>query len=245
VADADPGDKPTAQLDLSLDGGRHWRALTGDVEGTSTTLAPALLPFSRRARVRVRVSDGWNVASAQSAVFRSLGVKPRVTILAPAKGTSLTAQGTLYASGQAVADDGTFLRGRRLTWKDGRRVLGPGGAVSAVGLSAGTHRLTLLAHDARGRTGRATVSIRVAGETPDLVGLKLPRKLSRRARVLKLRTGATVPCTLKAGGRRFALTRRPRTLRVAIRPGGKALKLNLKLVAGGRTAMVPVTVPRS
>jgi hypothetical protein len=233
------------QVDLSLDGGKHWRALTGDVAGTTTKLMPALLPFSRRARARVRVSDGWNVASATSAVFRSAGVKPHVTILAPAKGTALTAQGTLYASGQAVADDGTFLRGRRLTWKDGGRVLGHGGAVSVIGLAAGTHRLGLLARDAHGRTGRALVSVKVAREAPDLVGLKLPKKLGRRARVLKLITGATVPCTVKAGGRRFALTRRARTLRIEIKPGRTPLKLTLSLVAGGTSSKLPITIPRA
>ena len=136
------------------------------------------------------------------------------------KGAALMSQGTLYASGQAVSDDGHFLTGRRLIWRDGHRSLGHGGAISVIGLGAGTHRLMLLARDAHGRTGRATVSVRVVGEAPDFVGLKVPSKLRAGARRLTFRTGATAPATLRVGAQRFAVTRRVRsyTLRVRRRP---------------------------
>jgi hypothetical protein len=245
VDDADGGAKPTAQVDLSLDGGRHWRALTGDVTAAKATIPAALVPFARRARVRVRVSDGWNTAAATSQLFGSLGTPPQVTILAPAKGAALMAQGTLYASGQAVSDDGRFLTGRRLTWRDGRHVLGHGSAISVAGLAAGTHRLTLLARDAHGRTGRARVSVKVVGEAPDFVSLKVPSKLRASARRLTISTGATVPATLRIGARRFAVTRKVRAYTLKVPRGRKLLSLTLKLSAGGKRANLTVAVRRS
>jgi hypothetical protein len=124
-------------------------------------------------------------------------------------------------------------------------VLGHGSAISVAGLAAGTHRLTLLARDAHGRTGRARVSVKVVGEAPDFVSLKVPSKLRASARRLTISTGATVPATLRIGARRFAVTRKVRAYTLKVPRGRKLLSLTLKLSAGGKRANLTVAVRRS
>jgi hypothetical protein len=60
----------TVKLDYSADGGRTWRPIFMGPDRGRASLRPQVLKPSLRARVRVRVSDGFNEVSAASAPFR-------------------------------------------------------------------------------------------------------------------------------------------------------------------------------
>jgi hypothetical protein len=66
----------TVKLDYSVDGGRAWRPIFMGPDRGRVSLRPQLLATSRHARIRVRVSDGFNEVSAVSAPFRTRGFRP-------------------------------------------------------------------------------------------------------------------------------------------------------------------------
>ena len=60
----------TVKLDYSVDSGRTWRPIFMGPDRGRASLRPQLLKPSLHARIRVRVSDGFNEVSAVSPVFR-------------------------------------------------------------------------------------------------------------------------------------------------------------------------------
>jgi len=243
ASDADR-DELEAKVDFSGDGGRSWQAIfSGDSTGR-VALPRALFPYARRARVRVRISDGFNETAATSGVFRALGRPPSVAILSPAAGQRIAADASLYLDGEAYDDRGTRLDGRRMEWRAGRRLLGHGLRLSAARLPAGTTRITLRARDRLGRTARASVRVRVLAATPHLLSLKAPASVARGARSVALRVATTIPATLSIAGRRYAVGRSARRLRVALRPGRGDARLRLRISAGGRTSAATLVIPR-
>ena len=89
------------------------------------------------------------------------------------------------------------------------------------------------------------MSLKVVGEAPDFVGLKVPSRLRASARKLTIKTGATVPATLRVGAKRFAVTRKARSYTFRVPRGRKPLNLTLRLSAGGKSAKLTVAVRRS
>src|SRR5215211_1511321 len=160
ASDAD-GATLRTKLDYSYDGGRTWRPIFAS-QATRRALLPAAdLSASRKARLRLRLSDGFNVTTLLSPVFRSKGRPPSVAITSPEPGVRLNvrADETLYLSGTGTDDRDQQLSGKRLRWFDGRRAIGRGVAVAVNGLRPGKRTLRLVARDARGR--RATARVRV------------------------------------------------------------------------------------
>lgn len=148
------------------------------------------------------------------------------------------------SSGEGYSDAFRPLRGRALTWFDGKRLIGHGGQVATQGLRAGRHRIRLAVRDHRGRRSSATVIVRILPARVRFRLLRVPRSVSRRGRLLRLRIAATGPAVLRVGGRRFAVDRRVRTVTLRIRPGRRTLSLAPTLVSGPYRTSVALAVAR-
>jgi streptogramin lyase len=235
ASDAD-GDALTSTVDYSPDGGRHWHVIADGISGSSTTIASSLLSGSRDARVRVRVSDGFDMATSVSKRFSAVGRPPRVEITGGVPGGKARADDVLQLEGAAFDDAGRPLTGRRLTWFAGRQRLGRGARLAVRGLRAGATRIRLVARDAQGRTGQASFALKVAAVQPEFLTYVAPIKLAKTARKVTLTLSTTVPANLKIGGKRFAVGRSERKITVRFKPGKGRLILPYVLRAGAKTA---------
>ena len=244
ASDAD-GNVLESTLEYSADDGRTFRGVAVGLTGSSFQLPATLLSRSSRARLRLRVSDGWNETLAVSRRFRADGPPPAVAIVPPDTGSSARADQIIDCEGYAFDDLSRSVAGRSLRWFDGRRSLGRGARLSLPGLSPGTHTLRLVARDRTGRTGQASVRIRIAAVTPQFIALTGPSTLSRRARSVTLRVASSVGGTVEIGKQRFRVDRRTRSYRFRIKPGTKTLTLRPVLRSGGRTARGLISIPRS
>ena len=74
-ADAD-GDPLVAALDYSADGGTTWNNVFSGPDGGRASLPASLLAASHRARLRLTVSDGFNMTSAAGPRFTVAGRRP-------------------------------------------------------------------------------------------------------------------------------------------------------------------------
>jgi hypothetical protein len=160
ASDAD-GDPLQALVQYSPDNGHTWHTLSLGVAATRLAVGNRLFSAARRGRVRVVVNDGFADTTARSGAFRAAGARPSVQITSPSAGTTVASTASLVLSGQAYDDALRPITGKRLTWFDGKRRLGRGATISVRGLPAGTRRLQLRAKDRNGRTGRATVTVKV------------------------------------------------------------------------------------
>lgn len=240
--DAD-GDRLEAGVEYSSDGGRTWSGVAlGAADGTAA-IPSRLLPASSRARVRVRVRDGFREAVATSAPFTSLGAPPQVTISSPVRGDRVAAGGALTLTGTAFDDAGRALRGRALTWRAGRRVLGHGPELAlSRGLPAGRAAISLEARDARGRRARAATRLTVIPARPVFLRLTPPRTVSATARRVTVTLAASVPSVLRVGGVRRDVDQRTSRITVPIRAGRGPLRLTFELRSGPRRTRVPVVI---
>jgi len=240
--DAD-GPAPLATVYFSADGGRSWRTVAQTTRSSVTVDRGRLAP-SRRARVRVSVSDGFHEAAVLSKPFRVEGVAPAASILFPRRGGRATAGAPLYLAGSATADGGKDLAGGALRWYVGRRLIGRGKRVAATGLPPGRAVLRLVARDARGRTAEVRRTVSVGAGEPDLTVLKAPKRLSRKARSVVLRVASSFPVTLRVGATRVRVTPKLSSVRIRIRPGRRALRLRLLVSSGKQRARAQLVINR-
>jgi hypothetical protein len=217
-----------ANLDYSRDGGHSWKPIFAGPDNGHVTLPSGLLSHSAKARLRLRVGDGFNETTVVSRRFTAIGGPPAVRIASPAPNQRIAADATLDALGEAWDDRQAPLRGRSLHWFDGRRPLGTGMRLSVTGLRPGRRVLRLVGRDASGRVTSDSVRIRVLPVRPLFVVLTAPKTLSRSARRLRIRVAASVPSTLLAGGRKFSVDRHPRKLRLPVKRGATTLVLRLQ-----------------
>lgn len=248
--DAD-GDPLVASVDYSLDGGRTYRPIWIGPSRGVVSVPARYLSRSSHARIEITVNDGFRSATARSRLFSSPGAAPVVTILSPHRGARSPSDAPLMLLGQAYDDGGTLIKGRRLRWSLGKRVLGTGSQISPVALPPGRDRIVLTARDGHGRAGRASVVVRVLAARPLFLVLSAPKRVGRHARSLRLKVASSLAATLAVrvsprGGKRqrFAVSRTPRRARVRITPGRKRLELRLVLSAEGRARKVSLTVRR-
>jgi hypothetical protein len=157
--DADK-DRLLAELDYSSDGGRTFHTVAAGLSGKRFALPVELLSSSKRARLRLVVSDGWNQSSALSGIFTAAGSAPRVKITSPKRGFSLVAKALLYLSGGATTDGGRPLAGKQLSWYAGKKLLGHGVSLG-VTLPKGRTVIRLVARDAAGRKSSAAVTVTI------------------------------------------------------------------------------------
>jgi hypothetical protein len=236
----------TATIDFSSGGGKWQTVYFGPSTGHAT-LPAGLLQASRKARVRVRVTDGFSAATATSRAFRADGPPPTAEIVRPAAGEQLGAGQRVTLLGHAFDGAGHELKGRALRWFAGRKRLGSGARLTAR-LPAGKMTLRLVATDAR---GRRTTAKRTVRSTPPPLTITRLRSDGVKAKALRaMMTIATSrTAVLRAGGRRFAvgpkarrlsvsLPGKPKTgivlvpLRLTPRGGGSAIRATLVVLRG-------------
>jgi uncharacterized protein YndB with AHSA1/START domain len=226
-----------ATVDYSPDG-RNWRSV---FEGPSTGRARIpgrYLAASKRARIRVTLSDGFAQASATSRRFRALGTRPRVRVLSPEGGAFLQTGERVTLIGSATDDFGIPIRGRRLTWYAGRKRLGRGARLRRR-LPAGTRRLRLVARDRTGRKGVASLAVRVRRPRLRIARLVVPAKVRRKATTMTVRIRTSAPARLTVGRRRYRIGRRTTkvTIRLPRRPKVGIVGVRFKLSPrGGKAA---------
>jgi hypothetical protein len=237
-------DRLLASLDFSANGGKSWKPVATDLQGSKFALPLSYLARSRNARLRVRVNDGWDETAAVSGRFSVAGPVPQVSIELPRNRARLRADEPLNLEGVAFDDRSRTLTGRSLQWLDGRRSLGRGPQVTALSLRPGKHTIRLVARDRGGRAGQASVRVIVTPVKPAFLVLQAPKSVSRKARRVAIRAAASLPGTLSVGRQRFKIDRRTRRFRVAVKPGRRPLRLRLSLQGGGRTTRAKLTIPR-
>ncbi|HVL97262.1 MAG TPA: hypothetical protein VM266_15510 [Solirubrobacteraceae bacterium] len=243
ATDADGGEL-RAKVDYSFDDGRTWRPIALEPSENGVRLPSTLFAGSRRARVRVRVNDGFREAVAVSRRFRAVGRKPTVEILAPAARAQIRNSAALYLSGTASDDRGKAIRGKRLRWFAGKRRIGRGERTTVSGLPAGTRTIRLVARDRSGRKATARVKVKVLGDAPRFLRVDAPKTLAPSSKRLVLRVATTVPARLRIGRQTFRVSRRARRVRVKVKRGTAPLALTLALSAGKARIELPLSVPR-
>ena len=234
-ADAD-GDKLMATVDVSSDGGRTWNVAFGGPDHGSAQIPASAFAKTRAAKVRVRVSDGFDQAVAVSPAFSAAGVGPDIAIVAPS-GNETVAQGApLSFTAQAQDDRGLELKGRALRWTIDGRTAATGPTIRPV-LGPGTHTVKVTATDYAKRTATDRVLVKVVAQAPVLFAIHAPERVGRRAHSLALNLSSTLPGTLNVSGpgvrpTRATVGRRATTVHVAISPGRTALHLRLTVRRG-------------
>ncbi len=227
------GDRLTTTVDYSADGGRHWKVVGSSASASSARVPNQLLSASRNARFRVRVSDGFDVATAISGVLRAAGARPVVHIIGGAPRGRMRADAMLLLRGAAFDDAGNRIAGRSLRWYAGRRLLGRGTLLTVPGLAAGTTAIRLVATDRHGRSSQARLPIRVLAVPPAFLVARAPGHVSPGARRVRVVVASTVPATLRIAGKRYAVNRKPRVITIPIRRGRSILRLAYTLRARG------------
>lgn len=155
------------RVDYSADDGRTWRSVFAGPDGGRVDVPAALLTGSRAARLRVRVSDGFNETVAVSRRLRAVGSPPTARIESPANSLRIAEGAALYLSGSAFDDAQTPIGDHALEWSADGSVLGSGRSLSVATLPPGTHTIRLTARDAAGRAGTATATVTVVPRSRD------------------------------------------------------------------------------
>jgi len=231
AADADK-DALVVNVELAPDGQR-FRTVALDLQKSNSADIPLDgLPAGRRARVRVTVSDGFRAASATSAPFVLATGGSDVRILDPTPKTVLLNDQGIALRGEAITPTGKRVS---VTWFAGARKLGRGQSLNVRGLPAGKVKLRLVATDG----GVAVRTVKVRSVKPVFTVLRAPRRLSRSARFATLRVSTNLPATLTIGGRRYALDRKVRAVKVKV---GNAKALRGRLTAGGKTTRITLSL---
>jgi hypothetical protein len=140
---------------------QSWVPIATDVTGLSVSVDTALLVGSKKARVRVRATDGVNTTEADSAgTFTVPEHPPLVAIVGMANGNVLCREGAEF-SGTAYDPREGMLSGTHLKWgsdRDGTLGIGPH-IKTTKPLSIGAHVITLTATNNQGRTASKRVKI--------------------------------------------------------------------------------------
>ncbi|MDP8908137.1 MAG: hypothetical protein M3N47_03265 [Chloroflexota bacterium] len=255
ATDADGGPFST-YVDYSFDDGKTWRTIHQQVDipelaptPQRVKLASRLFSRSKRARLRVRVNDGFNEGRGVSKRFSAVGRPPAVRITAPTKGISAMNESAVRLSGDAIDDRGRPVT-KRLVWFAGKKKIATGPVASVVGLPAGRRvPIRLVARDATGRKGSARVTIRVNAAPPRILQLTTPKRVSQKAKRVVIRLRASLPSKLKiTGNGAKTLTAsagfKARSYRVQLtKRRGTPLRLKIRLVAGNRKSRFALSIP--
>jgi hypothetical protein len=158
--DADQ-DTLMAKVDYSEDSGQTWRPLFFGPNQDGVVLRSDLFTHSKRARVRVRINDGFNETAATSQEFEEAGSPPSVRILSPVAGTTIRSAAALYLSGQAFDDSQTDIAADSLWWYAGDTLLGTGPSLSVPELPVGMTEISLVARDPQGRTTTESIAVNI------------------------------------------------------------------------------------
>jgi uncharacterized repeat protein (TIGR01451 family) len=161
---SDPnGDSLTYSLLYSFDGGQTWRSIATGLTAVSHLVAVDKLPGGSQALFRVIANDGFNTGAGDSDRVFSVPLKaPRVHITTPANNAAFSAGQTLVLAGEAQDLQDGALDGNSLRWLVDQQTIGFGRLVSASGLTAGNHSITLEARNQGGAVSTAAVAVIVS-----------------------------------------------------------------------------------
>jgi hypothetical protein len=232
AGDAD-GDHLTSTVDYSADQGRHWKVMADSVSGTSVRLPSRALSASRNGTLRVRVSDGFNVATATSGRLVVTGSPPVVRIEGLGAGGHVRANATLLLRGTAFDDAGEPLTGARLRWYVDNRLIGHGELMTVQDLPTHAKSIRLVATDTRGRTAQARVPLKVVAVPPTFLVAHAPITVSATARRIRITVASSDRAVLTIAGVPHAVDRKPRALTIRVRPGHSTLRLKYALRGAG------------
>lgn len=238
------GNALTALVDYSTDGGRRWFSVyEGSGASHSLTLADSYFAGSANARIRVRVSDGFNQTTVVSGRLRAVGLPPTIRITSPDPHARFQGDSSVYLSAQAFDDASRLLEGSHVRWYARGQLLGVGPTISAI-LPPGNVLVRAVARDAHGRSASAMVPVTVAAARPFFLRLAAPAHVSRGARRVRLTIATNVAATLRVAGRHIGVDRRARTIVVGVKPGRAPLRLTLSLTSQGLTASETIVIKR-
>ncbi|MGA9875813.1 MAG: hypothetical protein WBQ21_08390 [Solirubrobacteraceae bacterium] len=235
----------TVAIDYSRDGGRSWRTIYAGADNGRATLPSFYLTASRRARLRVRVNDGFNEAIATSRAFTALGAPPRVAILTHfARNASVAADAPVALLGGAVDQLAHTLSGHSLHWYDGSISLGYGPSIETAPLPSGVNHIRLVARDSAGRTATASLTLTVAPLALPGLTLKFPRKVSAKSRTLTFSGSASTPTTLTISHHAYTLNPTQASFTLKIPRSGRPLTLAASVSSEGEVTPFAVEVIR-
>jgi ELWxxDGT repeat protein len=221
-ADDADSDRLTAAVDYSADGGRHWKVVADGLTGGSARVPSRSFSASRDARIRVRISDGFDVTTVTSGRLVARGAPPVVQIIGAPRRGHVLATATLLFQGSAFDDADRPLTGRHLKWYAGKRLIGTGEQVTANDLPPGSTAIRLIATDSRGRSAKAILPLRVRAVPADFLLFDAPLLVSARARTVRITVASSAPATLTIAGKHYAISQRVRRITVVV-PRGKSL----------------------
>lgn len=140
----------------------NWLPLATGIRKQSFTIDTSLLPGSRKARLRVRATDGVNTTEADAPGTFIVPVKPPlVTIFGLKNGSALKAENASLSAAAYDPQDG-MLPAASLKWSSSRDgVLGEGVRIVARRLTAGPHSITLTATNSLGRSTTVRINVMV------------------------------------------------------------------------------------
>jgi hypothetical protein len=230
--DAD-GDRLTSTLQYSPDGGRRWTVLADGLTGHSARIPSRFLSASRNARLRVRISDGFDATIVESGRLRAVGAPPVAQIIGAPRRGRVIATATVPLRASAYDDSGRPLTGRHLRWYLGKRLIGHGDRLTVRNLNGGRTVIRLVATDAHRRSGQATVTLRVRAVAARYLLFKAPLLVSARARTVRITVASSASATFRIAGSGHAVGPRPRTFSVRIRRGRSPLVFRCSLRSPG------------
>jgi hypothetical protein len=233
-----------AAVEFSADNGKTWRTVTYGVSSGHATVSAKILEASRKARVRVRVSDGFHTAVASSKKIRVDGTRPTAQILRPDAGERIQGGERITLLGQGADDRDLPIKGKRLRWFAGKKRLGRGAKLK-VRLPAGKVKLRLVATDRIGRRTVATRKLRVTAPPLRLTKL-VTRSVKARARRAVVKVAASRSAVLLVAGKRYRVGPKAHKLRIRLpkRPKAGILRIPLRLKAQGASVKATLIVLR-
>jgi hypothetical protein len=226
-------DPDHVRLSASIDyaaNGHTFRVVLVGLHGSSARLPGNVLTHSKRGRIRIRVSDGWNVGTAVSGPLKVAGPAAKAMIEEPLGGARVAADATFVARASAFDDRNRAIGGRSMRWFDGSRYLGSGAELTIHGMIPGRRQLRLVTI-ADGRRAVFSVPVTVVSDGPMLTLLKAPTRISRRARRLALTVASAVPATLVINGRAVRVGPAARSIRVRVQHFRRRVRLAFELRA--------------
>jgi hypothetical protein len=162
------GDTLTFTLLYSTNGGERWDPIATGLTQSQYTVNLDQLPGSDRALFRVVASDGVNTATADSpSPFRVPKKSLSVHIASPANNATFAASQPIVLSGEVAYSPAGQSENVILRWSSDRQgVLGYGSMISATGLQAGSHAITLETIDGSDVVGRTSILVQVTAPIP-------------------------------------------------------------------------------
>jgi hypothetical protein len=155
------------QIEYSPDDGASWSILATNPEGNSLEIDSTTLAGGDSARLRLRVSDGFNTTVADSDLFQISNKSLEAFISWPEDGAQFKVGAAIYLTGLGLDLEDGSLDPDKLHWtSDIDGDLGNGDLL-VDSLSVGEHALTVEAVDSAGARGETKVHITILPPDPE------------------------------------------------------------------------------